>query len=210
MRPKTITRTLAAADDNGICASQTPGGAGDLDIDGLLATAGVADLGAQRHVIITSDDDDTGRVFTVYGTNDFNQEIQEAIAGPNVGAAESVLNFKTVTRVAVDGATAGAIIVGTNGIGESKPMILDNYQHPFQVGLGLGFDGTADATAQYTRHPILGDEDFKNDLTVAWFDHATVDGSTAVAGSITEPVTAVRLKTNSGTGTAFLDVTQGD
>lgn len=50
MRPIVQTRQLAAADPNGIAEDQQLGAAGDLTLDGVLVTAGVAELGAQRQV----------------------------------------------------------------------------------------------------------------------------------------------------------------
>lgn len=206
MRPKTITQSFAAADADLIASAQTLAGAGDLALN-----AAAADIGDQRHVVITSAADDTGVIFTVYGTNDHGQEIQESIAGTNGGVAESVLNFNAVTRVAADGATAGDVEVGTNAEGESRPYLLDNRQrtNPFDCSLAVESDGTANVTVQYTFHLIHGDVDFKNRTDVTWYNHTGLSALTAAtAGSIESPVTAVRLRRNSGAGDASLTVIQ--
>ena len=106
---------LAAADPNGICTTQTPGGAGDLTINGALATAGVATLVPARNVTITSGGaSETGKTFTVTGTATDGTAVTEAIAGPGVSATVSTTAlFKTVTQVAVDGATSGSVTVGS-------------------------------------------------------------------------------------------------
>jgi hypothetical protein len=125
MRPRRITWQLATSDDDGVCASQTPGGAGNLTINGALATGGVATLTSasctQRRVLISTGADETARTFTVYGTRAADSkssgpvDIQEAVTGVNNSTVETLQDFATVTRVAVDGATAGAIKVGTSG-----------------------------------------------------------------------------------------------
>jgi hypothetical protein len=106
---------LAAADPNGICTTQTPGGAVDLTINGALQSGGVATLVPARNVTITSGgSSETGKTFTVTGTATDGTAVTEAIAGPGGSATVSTTAlFETVTQVAVDGATSGAVTVGS-------------------------------------------------------------------------------------------------
>ena len=106
---------LAAADPNGICTTQTPGGAVDLTINGALTSGGVATLVPARNVTITSGgSSETGKTFTVTGTATDGTAVTEAIAGPGGSATGSTTAlFETVTQVAVDGATSGAVTVGS-------------------------------------------------------------------------------------------------
>ena len=111
-----ITPTgLAAADPNGICLTQTPGGAINLTINGALTAGGVGTLVPARNVTITSGgSSETGKTFTVTGTATDGTAVTEAIAGPGGGATVSTTAlFETVTQVAVDGATSGAVTVGS-------------------------------------------------------------------------------------------------
>ena len=74
---------LAAADTNGKCTTQTPGGAFNLTINGALTTGGVATLVPARNVTITSGgSSETGKTFTVTGTATDGTAVTEAIAGP--------------------------------------------------------------------------------------------------------------------------------
>ena len=103
-----------AADADSICQSQTPAGGGeqDLTINGANASGGVATFTAARKVTITSADTDTGRTFTVTGTDINGADLTETISGPDTAAVTGTSYFKTVTGVSVDDDTAGAITVG--------------------------------------------------------------------------------------------------
>lgn len=103
-----------AADPDGVAASQTPTEAGDLTINGAKASGGVATFGAARQVTITSAGNDAGRTFTVTGTDVNGDALTEAVTGANADTATSTKHFKTVTQIAVDAATAGAVTAGMN------------------------------------------------------------------------------------------------
>jgi hypothetical protein len=107
--------TPATLDADGICASQDPAGAGELTINGALASDGVATLDVPRNVTITSAGDDTGRVFTITGTDEYGEVVVENITGANAGAAAGKKAFKTVTSVEVDG-NSSAVTVGTGDV----------------------------------------------------------------------------------------------
>ncbi len=111
-----ITPTgLAAADPNGICLTQTPGSATNLTINCALQSGGVATLVPARNVTITSGgSSETGKDFTITGTATDGTTVTETIAGPGGSATVSTTAlFETVTQVAVDAATAGAVTVGS-------------------------------------------------------------------------------------------------
>lgn len=108
-----LTADTTAADADGVCQSQTPaaGGSQDLTINGAQASGGVASFDAGRLITIASAADDSGRTFTITGT-DVNGDTQsEVIAGPAT-TVTGTKYFKTVTTVNVDDDTAGAITVG--------------------------------------------------------------------------------------------------
>lgn len=113
IRPVSILIDPATADPDGICAAQTLGGAGDLTINGVLASGGVATLPIAGHVAIASSGNLSSRTFTVYGTLRNGLETSEAIAGPNNSTVRTTKNFKTVTRVAVSGAVGTNVTVGS-------------------------------------------------------------------------------------------------
>lgn len=208
MKPVIISKTLAAADGAGVCASQTPGGAGDLTINGTFASGGVATLDTQRVVGVTSAGNASGVTFTVYGTNREGISIQETITGPNATTVSTTFDFKTVTRVAVSGAPGVAVTVGTTGVGSTQWVPLDQHLSPFAVGLFLEITGTINVTVQYTASDVFA----STALTagnVVWTDHANLTSKTANADSnVAFPAAAVRMKVNSGTGTAKFIVRQ--
>ena len=206
MRAITLSRQLDAADVNGIAESQTPLGAGNLVLDGVFVTAGVAILDQQRQILITPAGADAARTFTVTGTDDQDRTITEDVAGANNPATSvSVLNFKTVTQIAVDAATAGAIEVGTNGVGASQEIPLDQFISPFNVSLFIGIGaGAVDVTVQFT-----GDDVFASAGPFTWTAHPDLTNVVADGdGTFISPVTACRLLTNSGVDEAILRVLQ--
>jgi hypothetical protein len=207
MRPIYLTRALAAADDNGIAVAQQLGAAGDLDLDGVLVAGGVAQLGDQRRVYIESTGNLSGINFTVYGTRDDGVEIQETLAGPNNSDVNTIQDFTTVTRVAADAAVGTDVIVGTGDVGSSLPVPLDKNLPSFTVMLAAILrSGSANYTAQYTFDDIWDTPP----ETWTWWDHSQMTAQAGNSrGSLVDPVTAVRLTTNSGTGTLEFQVVQG-
>jgi VCBS repeat-containing protein len=206
MRPIVQTRQLAALDANGIAEDQQLGAAGDLNLNGALVDSdGVAQLGAQREVELESAGNIATVVFTVYGTDDQGQEIQEDVTGINGSAVVTALQFLTVTRIAADAAFASDVEVGTTAIGASTVVPLDQYLTPFNVSLGVVITGTVDVTVEYTFDDVFGDAPGP----FTWFDHPDLTNVTADAdGTFISPVSACRLLTNSGVGTAVLRILQ--
>lgn len=202
MRPIIITKTLAASDASGVCASQTPGGAGNLTINGTFASGGVATLDTQRRVGVTSAGNVSGVTFTIYGTNQEGNPIQETITGPNIATTSTTFDFKTVTRVAISGAAAAAVTVGTTGVGSTQWVTLDQHVSPFATALFLEISGTINVTVEYTGSDVI----LISSLTpgnVVWTAHPNLTGKTANADSnLAFPASAVRMTVNSGTGTA--------
>jgi len=103
-----------AADADGVATSQTPSGAGNLTINGAKASGGVATFNAARQVTITCAGADSGRTFTITGTDVNGDAVTEAISGADADVSTSTKHFLTVTQIAVDDATAGAVTAGMN------------------------------------------------------------------------------------------------
>jgi hypothetical protein len=205
MRPVIITRALLTADADGIAQVQTTVGAADLTLNGALVAGGVAQLTAQRKVGGHSTGNISTVVFTVYGTNSAGATITDTVTGINNTTVSTTLDFLTVTRVAASAAVGTNVEFGTTGVGASQPIPLDVYLDPFDASLFIDVTGTVDVTLQYT-----GDADvLTSDGPFVWFNHADLTAKTADSvGTIISPVTAVRLLTNSGTGSAELTVLQ--
>jgi len=122
----------AAQDADGICTSQTTSAAANLTLDGALtatingnsvyapsvsSTAETADAAWARRIAITSDANDSGITFTVYGTDVNGKALSETVTGPSSTVIYTTSSisavFKSVTRIATSAATTGNITVGT-------------------------------------------------------------------------------------------------
>lgn len=210
---RAITATvgpLATADGDGICLSQTPGGAGALTLNGAFVTGGVAVLDTARRVIVTSAANETGRTFTITGTS-YNGRVQsETITGANAGASQTALDYKTVTSVTISGAASGALTVGTNSVASSRWLRLDEWAHA-QVSIQCDVTGSVVYTVQQTL-------DDPNDPTnpvalsaVNWVDHADtqlVNATTTKQGNYGYVPLYARVTLASGTGSVALTLVQ--
>lgn len=232
MRPRIIRiAPYTALDANAISLSQTLSGGKarplgeDLTITGTLATAGVATLDIPRQVTITPAGDETGRIFVVEGTNRKDNYQVEAIVGGNAAATQTVMAFKTVSRVSVDADTAGAVEVGIGTKVNSNWLPLDYYALPFEVALALqvSLATSPDFTVELTLSDILRrkgnlllDVDVRDDFDLIYpphipSDHDTLANVTSNAtGNLDFPVRAIRLLSNTvfTAGTVSLEVIQ--
>ena len=103
----------AAADTDGVCASQTPGSATNMTINGALADSGSVTFDQPRNLTIASAGDDSGKTFTVTGTDETGTAQTEVITGADTATATGSSFFATVTQIATSAATAGAVTVGS-------------------------------------------------------------------------------------------------
>lgn len=154
----------ATLDRDGICASQTRTGAGDLVINGALAANGVAilDSGVEsfgRCVGIYSSGNLSAVTFTVYGHTVRGAPLRAAIAGPNNSTVTIPKAFRRVTRVTTSATIGTAAEVGTvDRFG--LPMRLYAFSQVVRAGFGATLaedaatfvigDGTSPATASTT------------------------------------------------------------
>jgi len=185
-------------------AQQTTGPA-DLLLNGSLVVAGIAEIGSQRFIDITSAGNLAGINFTIEGSSDAGDQVLETIAGPNATTVTTVQNFATVTRISVDAAVGSDVTVGTNATGASAIIPLDQYQTPFEVSMGVAITGVTNVTLQYTFDDIFAE--YPGPFT--WIPHPDLTNVTATdEGTFISPVVACRLLTNSGVGTAVLRVAQ--
>jgi hypothetical protein len=208
MRPVTFARTLAAAAVGAVCASQTVGIPGNpLLINGTLATNGVAQLGAQQIIGITSGGNIAGVVFTVTGTDDQNRIISETITGVNTNTVNSVLNYRTITSIIASAVVASAITVDTVALGASSAIPLDLYlQNGHTVSVAVS--GAVTYTVQVTNDNPYGSNP---SVPLNWVPHPVgtlVGATTSQLGTTANAYRAVRLLTTTGTGTATITVTQ--
>lgn len=106
-----------ALDADGIAAAQAVAGAGNLTLNGALASGGTVTLDVPRAVEIDSSNaGDTTQTATVYGTDVYGNAMTETIAFNGTTAVAGQKAFKTVTRVAISAALAGNANVGTTDV----------------------------------------------------------------------------------------------
>lgn len=207
MRPVLLTKTLAAASVNAIAQSQSLGAAGNVTLNGATASGGLATLDTQRRVLITSAGNDSGISFTVFGATDSGTAIQETLTGANAGAVATNQDFATVTKVSSSGATASTVQIGTNTVGSTRWLLLDQHVTPGSTSLGaLITAGSATYTAEYTYDDFLTltAGAFPTPRTVVGLTNQTINTDAQLAF----PVKGVRLTVNSGAGAVTLTVIQ--
>lgn len=207
MLPVSQAITLAAADDDGICASQTPGAAGAMSINGQLASGGVATLtpyrsGYARQVLFTFAADETGHSFTVVGTGAQGETITEIVAG-TATTAVTVNMFSSITSITISAAATGAIKVGTNGVGATRWINLDVFEDPFSASIQVVVSGTVNFTTEYTYDDVQ-----TNANPTLWPISALTSKAANTEGALTVACRYVRTKVNSGTGVATTTVIQ--
>ncbi len=131
-------------DRDGICASQNPTGAGNLTINGALASGGSVTLDVPRTLTVYAAGNETSYTFTAYGEDEYGEDMVETMTGPNNSTTYGGKAFKKVTRVAVSG-DSGAVEIGTaDRLGlpsaiKSVSQVMAEFRNGVRVG---GFLGT--------------------------------------------------------------------
>ena len=226
--PTTTLLQLPAAVANGISTSQTPGAAGNLTITGSLATAGVANLVTAQRVFIASAGADSARTFTVFGTDRYGNTQSETVTGVATPTpVKTSRDYLTVTRVAVDAATAGAITVGTGAWGSSEWVVCDLAK---ECAWALGGAVTSPAGTTYAievtyddvtkpggaaQSLVVAPQQFSNNPASfvpphAW-PHATLNGASTGDNQFNyalQPVQAIRVTVTAGTGLCVMQTAQ--
>lgn len=200
---KTFSLTLAAPSANAIATAQTLGGAGNLTINGALASGGIATLSPPQRVGIGTVSDNSGRTFTITGTGGNGLTQSETIVGPATGSVNTTKDFATVTRISVSGALTGNVTAGTVGIASTQPLIVDRFVNPSVYGAALVISGSVTSGAE------ISYDDFApawnlNSNSPTWFSVSDLTGSSNKNGTIAGPITMVRMTNTTGTGTATL------
>lgn len=208
MRPITQSRQLDAADPNGIFLDQVPTAGTALTLNGTFVTDGVAQLDVQRQVELESAANMLAINFTIVGTDEQGRAITETIVGPNAGVSATSLDFFTVTSITPDGTSGSNLEGGTNALGGSIPIPIDQYLNPTTIALGVVVTGTVNVTVEHTFDDIFTDDP---STIHTWFNHDSGDLvglTTNQDGNYAFPPRACRLFTNSGIGTAQFSVIQ--
>lgn len=194
-----------------LAQSQTPGAAGNLTLNGAAVTSGVGTFDIPRRVAIASGGADSGRTFTITGTDRYGRAMTEALAGPASATVLSVNDFLTVTQIAVDAATAGAITAGQGDKVSTQWLPVDR-RNAENLGFNIVVTGTINYTVEHTYEdpftpgvgvlPAAGLAAF----SLTPYAHASIAAQTSNKdGSyVGIPITAVRVTINSYTNGATL------
>ena len=98
-------------DGDCISASQTLSNL-NFTLNGDLISSSAATFTNAQRVSITSSGDDSGRTFTVTGTDKDGASLTATLTGANAGTASSTEFFKTVTAISVDAAPSSSVSAG--------------------------------------------------------------------------------------------------
>lgn len=205
----TFTKTMAAASSNGICLSQSGSAGVALTLNGSKVTAGVAIIDAAsaantaigRRVVLAYTGTDTN--FTIVGTNAAGNPITDVAVGSS-SAAQSNLDFVTVTSITPVGGGLTSLTAGTNGVG-SSPWWIANYHaySPMNItALVELVSGSVGYTVEYTLddpNALLAGLAYPlplSDLSPT----ALVSASATKDGLFNFPLKALRVTVASGTG----------
>lgn len=193
---------------NGIATSQTPTQAGNLNLSGgSLVSGGVATLDHARRVAITTATNETARTFTIYGTNRSGNNINEAIKGTNSSSSYTSNDFLTVTQIAVDGATTGAITAGTNGIASSPWFGVTWHTTPINLGVSVVTSGTITWNVEYTYEDVNNPA---NGIFPALWINAAMSNKTTntdATNTFSFPISAIRLTQTTNTTSSYATIT---
>lgn len=163
-------------------------------------------------VSLTSASDNSAVTFTVYGFNASGQPLTETLLGPGAGATVLTQNYwSAVTQVSASAAIT-AVSVGNSASAATPWIVVDYLQEPFNVGLQVTLSGTVNYSVQATADDPFGSPpNFATPTLNAFFVPVMplVGANTPQLANLTVPCRAVRLITNSGTGTATITAVQG-
>ena len=97
---------------------------------GTIYSSQVATLDNPRRIQILSSGTESGRVFTIVGTDWFGGIVTETITGVTSSAVSSKYSYKTVTSVSISTAAAANISIGTTAYADSAPISMDSWALP--------------------------------------------------------------------------------
>lgn len=199
MRPKVYSIDFTAAPDaDGICAAQAVGGAGALSLNGALISGGQYDSTIPFSIEITSTGNESARTFTIVGLDQDGNSQTTTKAGPNATTTVVTDYFWTrITSISIDGAAAGNVSVGQTdeACTHTIPLSLRG-PNGQAAALQLVLSGTINVDVEYCVANVLA----LNAQNVTWNNHASLAAKTSSAdGTITTPVSAIRLRVNSYT-----------
>jgi hypothetical protein len=182
---------------------------------GTIYGNAVATLDTPRRVLITSTGNESAKTFTIVGIGvNGNSPQSEVITGPNIGTAQSVLDYKTVTSIVISAAAANTITVGTSGVAGSNWVAFDAFA-PSMTSIQCNVTGTIDYTVQTTLNNPCDPSDPITPVNVAWVnssDSVVVNATANQQSNFMFAPVYARILINSGAGSVaatFLQSSNG-
>jgi len=193
------------SDADGISLSQTPaaGGVQSFTLNGAFVTSGAVGFTNASHIIeFVQAADETGRTYTITGTDPRDVAITEAVSG-STGTVSSTKYFKTITGITIDANSAGALTIGTSGLACSSWVL---FNHGESINIGLAAVLSTSASLTYAVEHTFDDLQSNTDLTITTIDHDDLTGKTATDdGNYAFSAFGFRVKTTAFTsGTVTL------
>lgn len=122
-----------AADTQAICLTQNLAGAGNLLINGHLATNNQVTFDRiVRQISFTSTNDLSGVEFTITGTDFKGKIITEIVDGPDAETVYSLLDYSSISSISASNAAAG-ISVGSGPLGQTQWYQLNYHATAFPI-----------------------------------------------------------------------------
>lgn len=211
-RPIRYTYAPTALDRDGIAASQTPTGAGNLTINGALASGGAVTFTYPQFATVYSGSNIAARVFTFTGTDDQGRAATLTITGVNNSTVASTKALSGVTVVAVDAATGAAVEVGVNGLGNTPALPLDFNRTAISTSVAVKIlnSSTPTYTVQHTFDDVYSST--FDSSTAVWYNHddtALVAATANANSNYLAPPTAARLQLTAAGSLTLTLIQQG-
>lgn len=220
---QTLTYTLTAPDADGVCASQTTGGAGNLLLNGALVDAvsgtfKVTDK-CPKLISATSAGNLSGVTITMsYRATRDGDILTQSRTGPNANTVLFAQYVYELINLAVDGAVGTAITVGTSDAAISHFVMNQAYSSKRAVSVEIS-SGTVTVSLQHTLSDVLNlyNTNTFTEATAAWIDNDAVVPLVGLTSGQTVAlyecyVSAFRLKVTaySGTPTVILRINEAN
>jgi hypothetical protein len=123
---------------------------GYIPLNGSLTQNGIGVFDAPRKIQIQSPNNVASAIFTIEGTDFTGQPISETITGINANGKNSVLDYKTVTKLSSSQELRTAtVIIGTTSSASTPWVRLDGWAYG-NMAIQVSVKGNANYTLQQT------------------------------------------------------------
>jgi hypothetical protein len=175
----------------------------------LVSVQGVAVLPTPQRVLITTADSTT--VFTIVGADKNGNLLTENLTS-NGTSVQSTLDYATITAINVNQTTTAAITVGTNGVGSTSWVRLDEWANT-QCSIQIDVVGTVNYSVQSSMDDPNSATNPVTPSAMVWIssnDTNVVGATSSLQTNYLFAPTWVRCLLNSGSGSISMTVAQAN